>query len=123
MLVDANVLWRISDVETAVRMSAETMSATGAAKASQTIKKLQNDVLKQAEASLAYFVGTINFSDSMAAAAMNQRSKETSPVIAVAKAECATPLAQNDTSDAIQTDSSIEFNLYNSEKLDDAVSQ
>jgi len=49
-----------------------------------TITKLRNGVLKQAEASLAYFLGTINFSDSMAGAAMSQRSKAT--MIAVVEA-------------------------------------
>merc|ERR1719148_105449 len=54
-MVDATVLWRIADVETAVRMSAETMKKNRGDK--DTITKLRNDVLKQAEASLAYFVG------------------------------------------------------------------
>lgn len=117
MLVDATVLWRISDVETAVRMSAETMSSDGTKKA-QTILKLRNDVLKQAEASLAFFVGTINFSDSMAAAAMNQRAKTQDMGFPVA-------VAQQETASANQSDlpeAPIEFNLYNNEKLDDAVS-
>ena len=51
MLVDATVLWRISDVETAVRMSAETMGSDGT-RTTQTIVKLRNDVLKQSKASL-----------------------------------------------------------------------
>lgn len=114
MLVDATVLWRISDVETAVRMSAETMSSDGK-KTPQTIEKLRNDVLKQAEASLAFFVGTINFSDSMAAAAMNQRSKTTSGEFPVA-------VAEREPQPTGQTPPVVEFNLYNNDKLDDAVS-
>lgn len=118
MLVDATVLWRISDVETAVRMSAETMNADGE-KTAHTIKKLRNDVLKQAEASLAFFVGTINFSDSMAAAAMNQRSKSVDRGdYPVAQAQQASATVQDDNSHTRM----VEFNLYNNEKLDDAVS-
>jgi hypothetical protein len=78
MLVDATVLWFIDDVETAVRMSAETMDAGGIkSTGSNDILKLRNDVLKQAEASLAFFIGTINFSDTMAAAAIHQRRQDT----------------------------------------------
>jgi regulator of protease activity HflC (stomatin/prohibitin superfamily) len=124
MLVDATVLWKISDVETAVRMSAETMSSDGT-KTSQTIVKLRNDVLKQAEASLAFFVGTINFSDSMAAAAVNQRTKSNSAPLPIATAEtfagCATQGADQFGVSAPAARAE-EFNLYNNERLDDAVS-
>lgn len=121
MLVDATVLWRIADVETAVRMSAETMSSTGA-KTSQTILKLRNDVLKQAEASLAFFVGTINFSDSMAAAAVNQRSKEGVTAYPVMATDQDTANANANTTSAPLANTAVDFNLYNNEKLDDAVS-
>ncbi|CAB9514242.1 expressed unknown protein [Seminavis robusta] len=115
MLVDATVLWRVADVDTAVRMSVKTMNADGT-KAESTTTKLQNDILKQAEASLAYFVGTINFSDSMAAAAMTQRNRELERQFPTAAAEPA--LAGDQPSSA----AAVEFNLYNNEKLDDAVS-
>ena len=116
MLVDATVLWKIADVETAVHMSAETMSSDGT-KTMQTIVKLCNDVLKQAEASLAFFVGTINFSDSMAAAAVNQRTK-TESILPHVTAEQVVA----DQSPSQLTTHVTEFNLYNNKKLDDAVS-
>jgi len=116
MMVDATVLWRIADVETAVRMSAETMKSNKRSSGTDTITKLRNDVLKQAEASLAYFVGTINFSDSMAAAALTKRSKAT--VVAVAQ----TSTADDAASSSPDNKSVMEFTLYDKDKLDDAVS-
>jgi len=115
MMVNATVLWRIADVETAVLMSAETMQSNKRSNGTDTINKLRNDVLKQAEASLAYFVGTINFSDSMAAAAMSQRSKAT--VIAVGEEA----IPENESSTR-KGSAAIEFTLYDKDKLDDAVS-
>ena len=114
MMVDATVLWRISDVNTAVRMSVQTMNSDGS-KPKRTTSKLCNDILKQAEASLAYFVGTINFSDSMAAAAMTQRSRDQTREFPVAVAHPA------EATSAIQAPVE-EFNLYHNDKLDDAVS-
>merc|ERR1719498_741632 len=55
MSVDATVIWRISDVATAARNSAETISKDGKETDSHNLgdlKKLTNDVLKQSEASL-----------------------------------------------------------------------
>lgn len=136
MLVDATVLWRISDVETAVLVSAETMTSDGGS-STQTIVKLRRDVLKQAEASLAYFVGTINFSDSMAAAAINQRSREHAVAAAFASPVETTPFQAGSAPNAHPQGSSaaaaaaaaassqtpmIELNLYNAEKLKDAMS-
>jgi regulator of protease activity HflC (stomatin/prohibitin superfamily) len=120
MLVDATVLWRIKDVNMAVLMSAETMSATGKSSTSRNeishTAKLRNDVIKQALASLSFFIGTINFSDSMAAAAMNQRTKESqSQRVPIIQAESF--LNAPEAPDAVFE----EFNLYNNEKLHDAV--
>lgn len=132
MLVDATVLWRVSDVDTAVRMSVKTMNADGSKdETSAKLVKLENDILKQAEASLAYFVGTINFSDSMAAAAMNQRSRDherdhrnnnNNNNVPVAVAERQPSPLDGDAATAAANATPIEFNLYNNEKLDDAVS-
>jgi len=120
MVVDATVLWRISNVEVAILMSAETMKHKGASK-TETVAKLRNDVLKQAEASLAYFVGTINFSDSMAAAAMNQRSKDSNVAYSLAASQPSdTPDLLSDTISAQPT--TTEFTLYDKDKLADAVS-
>merc|ERR1712093_831701 len=67
MHTDATVVWRISDVHAAAKWSAETMRHDGkdATNAAQSdVKKLCNDVLKQATASLAAFIGEIRYSDS-----------------------------------------------------------
>lgn len=91
-------------------------------KATQATTKLRNDILKQAEASLAYFVGTINFSDSMAAAAMSQRTRDSErESFPVAMARPADVDTRSPTENSI-TETAVEFNLYNNEKLDDAVS-
>jgi len=72
MNVNSTVNWRIVDVEVAATMAAETMAATGkAGDISADITKLRRDVLKQALASLAAFIGSVNYSESfhMSAAA------------------------------------------------------
>merc|ERR1719326_1599766 len=72
MMVDSTVNWRIVDVEVAATMAAETMASTGkAGDISADITKLRRDVLKQALASLAAFIGSVNYSESfhMSAAA------------------------------------------------------
>merc|ERR1719198_590782 len=65
MAVDATVIWRITDVETAALNSAETISKTGEDEDKTdlgNLTKLRNDVLKQAEASLAAFIGAVEYS-------------------------------------------------------------
>lgn len=121
MHVDATVLWRVSDVDTAVTMSVKTMNSDGT-RAQQDTTKLKNDILKQAEASLSFFIGTINFSDSMAAAAMTQRSRDSArgDMMPVAIAEYVTE--ESKSSDKKDTNSIPGFNLYSNDKLDDAVS-
>merc|ERR1719336_1828074 len=76
MLVTSTVTWRIVDPELAATMAAETM-ATAGGDVSSDIKKLRGDVLKQATASLASFMGGVNYSDSfhMAAAAQMKDKK------------------------------------------------
>lgn len=67
MHTDATVVWRITDVESAAKMSAETMQRDGSDvqnTADADIHKLRNDVLMQATASLAAFIGEIRYSDS-----------------------------------------------------------
>merc|ERR1719473_2088609 len=71
-MVDSTVNWRIVDVEIAATMAAETMASTGrAGDISADITKLRRDVLKQSLASLAAFIGSVNYSESfhMSAAA------------------------------------------------------
>merc|ERR1719377_496643 len=78
MNVNSTVNWRIVDVEVAATMAAETMASSGkAGDISADITKLRRDVLKQALASLAAFIGSVNYSESfhMAAAAQGRRTK------------------------------------------------
>merc|ERR1719473_2634996 len=82
-MVDSTVNWRIVDVEVAATMAAETMASTGkAGDISADITKLRRDVLKQALASLAAFIGSVNYSESfhMSAAAAGAGAK---PVVGV----------------------------------------
>lgn len=77
MHVDATVCWQIEDVKLCAEKAAETMhgEGTGGGKTDhsvKTIKKLQSDVLKQAEASLSALIGKVNFSDTFAAATLVQ---------------------------------------------------
>jgi len=116
MLVDATVIWKISDVETAVRVGAETMGP--GSDSTNNLVKLRNDVLKQAEASLASFIGTINFSDSMAVAAVNQRSRERNSTSNVPTAVATAVPPGEPNSQELQA----EYDLYNNDKLRDAVS-
>lgn len=80
MNTEATVVWRITDVAKAARMSAETMQHDGkdVLNAAQSdIKKLRNDVLKQATASLAAFIGEIRYSDSFhISAAIRSKNEE-----------------------------------------------
>mmetsp|Transcript_45907 Transcript_45907/g.127503 ORF Transcript_45907/g.127503 Transcript_45907/m.127503 type:complete len:353 (+) Transcript_45907:842-1900(+) len=71
MAVDATVIWRIEQVDTAARMSADTIQKDGRDTATDLgdITKLSNDVLKQSEASLAAFIGAVNYSDTFNVAA------------------------------------------------------
>merc|ERR1712159_711070 len=67
MHTDATVVWRITQVDDAAKWSAETMNRDGSdtsCSSQSDIKKLRNDVLKQATASLAAFIGEIRYSDS-----------------------------------------------------------
>merc|ERR1719378_1652144 len=78
MAVDATVIWRISDVATAARNSAETITKDGHDLDTDgdvsNISKLRNDVLKQSEASLAAFIGAVQYSDTFNVAAKVQES-------------------------------------------------
>merc|ERR1719231_1249135 len=75
MMVTSTVNWRIVDVETAATMAAETMATTGkAGDINADISKLRRDVLKQAIASLAAFIGSVNYSESFHMSAMNQQT-------------------------------------------------
>jgi len=74
MSVNATVIWRITDVHVAAKNAAETIkpSGTDVRNNLENISALCNDVLKQAEASLAAFIGGVNYSDQFAVAAAVQ---------------------------------------------------
>merc|ERR1712216_62733 len=74
MMVTSTVNWRIVDVVTAATMAAETMATSGKqGDVSADIRKLRNDVLKQALASLAGFIGSVNYSESFHMSAAQSR--------------------------------------------------
>merc|ERR1719389_593672 len=84
MMVTSTVNWRIVDVVTAATMAAETMATSGkAGDVSADITKLRKDVLKQALASLAGFIGGVNYSESfhMSAAAQSGLSDAVMPFV------------------------------------------
>merc|ERR1711959_391021 len=86
MFTDATVVWRITQVDHAAKFSAETMQQDGSdtATACQSdIKKLRNDVLKQATASLAAFIGEIRYSDSFHISAAGPSTATAVPVAEV----------------------------------------
>merc|ERR1719262_1770519 len=86
MMVDSTVNWRIVDVEVAATMAAETMATSGkAGDISADISKLRRDVLKQSLASLAAFIGSVNYSESfhMSAAAAGHVSRPAVQGVAV----------------------------------------
>ena len=73
--VTSTVNWRIVNVETASLMAIKTLyigEAESHKSHAADISKLQNDVLKQAEASLASFIGSVNYSDTFHVAAAAQ---------------------------------------------------
>lgn len=86
MWTDATVVWRISKVDDAAKWSAETMRQDGgdSTRAAQTdISKLRNDVLKQATASLAAFIGEIRYSDSFHVSAAGSSAVSAVPAVGV----------------------------------------
>lgn len=73
----ATVNWMIQNVELAARMAAETMKQDGMPCKGGDIEKLRMDVLKQAQASLSCFIGTVRYGsavDTSAAVALGKSS-------------------------------------------------
>lgn len=73
MCVNSTVVWRIVDVATAAAMATDTMALSGPTTMTADITMLRNDVLKQAIASLAGFIGSVNYSNSFHVSAAAQR--------------------------------------------------
>merc|ERR1711998_793044 len=82
MHTDATVVWRVTNVDNAAKFSAETMDGDGKdSKPGQSdTNKLRNDVLKQATASLAAFIGEIRYSDSFHISAAGSSATTAIPV-------------------------------------------
>merc|ERR1711998_705311 len=83
MHTDATVVWRITQVDDAAKWSAETMRTDGKdthCTSQSDIQKLRNDVLKQATASLAAFIGEIRYSDSFHVSAAGPSTATARPV-------------------------------------------
>mmetsp|Transcript_1778 Transcript_1778/g.2556 ORF Transcript_1778/g.2556 Transcript_1778/m.2556 type:complete len:560 (-) Transcript_1778:149-1828(-) len=91
MSVDSSVVWRIANVKLAAITAAETMPQVsnhqqqhqGSHVTSANITKLRRDVLKQAIASLAGFIGSVNYSDSFHVAAAAQRKMDVATAVAI----------------------------------------
>lgn len=84
--VTSTVNWRVTDVQVAACMAAETMATSGkVADVSSDLTKLRGDVLQQAIASLAAFIGGVNYSESfhMSAAAAGNRGSTSGQAVAV----------------------------------------
>merc|ERR1719230_2447277 len=115
MMVTSTVNWRIFDVETAATMAAETMAASGkASDVTADITKLRRDVLKQAIASLAAFIGSVNYSESFHMSAMHQQ--KSAVTVGVALEEL------NDTSSSNKKTEGFTANpLYDTDKMGTAV--
>merc|ERR1712070_187601 len=76
MMVTSTVNWRITDPVIAATLAAETMATSGKeGEVSADITKLRKDVLKQALASLAGFIGSVNYSESFHMSAAAQAEK------------------------------------------------
>ena len=82
MEVTSTMNWKITDVITAATNAAETMASSGiAGDVSADITKLRMDVRKQAIASLAGFIGGVNYSETFHMSADNQRKNAMSPAV------------------------------------------
>ena len=72
MRISSTVSWRVEDVQAAARYSAQTMDAgQGRADPRANALKLKMDVLMQAKASLASFIGSVHYSGGVGLASAN----------------------------------------------------
>jgi len=93
---ESTVNWKITDVIMAARMAAQTMKADGSSVRGEDIVKLRSDVLKQATASLAAFIGCVRYSDSFHVSAQNAASgKEMMEAIKQPEAEDSLPIGNS----------------------------
>ncbi len=127
VLVTSTVNWRIVNPEITAVMAANTQNMSGTGETEADISKLRRDVLKQALASMASFVGSVNYSGSfhVSAAHNADRAKSTQAKLALAVPAAASggdndPLSKSEPSAPavdLSEDLYLENPLYNSEKM------
>jgi len=118
MEVTSTLNWRILDVQTAAVMAAETMATSGrSSDVAADISKLRHDVLKQAIASLAAFIGSVNYSDSFHLAAAAQASQSTRTGIPVSIPDQASAV----TTGNIVTTGSVDNPMFDMARMNNAV--
>jgi len=117
MEVNSTVVWRIKNVRVAATMAAETMAHSNSSTVSADITKLRRDVLKQAIASLAGFIGSVNYSDSFHVAAAAQRNMETAAEVIVVGETSVKPI-----DDSQQGKGNNDNPMFDAEGMSEAVS-
>lgn len=119
VLVTSTVNWRIVNPEITAVMAANTQTLSGTGETSADIAKLRRDVLKQALASMATFVGSVNYSGSfhVSAAHNADRAKSTQAKLALAVPAGETVKEPSAPVDDVSADLYLENPLYNSEKM------
>jgi len=111
MEVTSTMNWKITDVITAATNAAETMASSGiAGDVSADITKLRMDVRKQAIASLAGFIGGVNYSETFHMSADNQRKN------AMSSAPAVPPLASVDGID--QAEAKVDYSVPSATAID-----
>jgi len=119
VLVTSTVNWRIVDPQVTAIMAANTQTLNGKGNMDADITKLRRDVLKQALASMATFVGSVNYSGSfhVSAAHNADRAKSTQKQLALAVL-CEEEMPKEPSAPpAVSADLYLENPLYNSEKM------
>jgi regulator of protease activity HflC (stomatin/prohibitin superfamily) len=119
MEVNSTVVWRIKDVRVAATMAAETMAHGHEGTVSADITKLRRDVLKQAIASLAGFIGSVNYSDSFHVAAAAQRNIETAAEVVAVGDSPTEPVEERETG---RQSNSTDNPIFDSVGMSEAVS-
>jgi regulator of protease activity HflC (stomatin/prohibitin superfamily) len=119
MRVTSTVNWRIVDPVMAATMAAETMGSD-----SSDMRKLRRDVLKQALASLAAFIGSVNYSSSFhVSAASNERDKRDRAPGELVRATAVAEMASEKVTEvsASAPAAFMDNPLYDSDKMDTAM--
>jgi len=131
MQVTSTINWKITDVTVAAINAAETMATSGkAGDVAADITKLRQDVRKQAIASLAAFIGSVNYSSTFHVSAENQRNahkneKTSLPQMGVPLAEGVIETKEGEAADqkAVPTaaEATLDNPLFDTDKMVSAV--